>query len=123
QHVLEHGHPTERPRNLEGARYPSLGDRVRGKPVETIAAEPDLAAVGRCEARDHVEERGLARAVRSDEAGDRALAHGERASGERLDAAKALGDPGDGKQRSRHGSSRGPGSYVIRARAGRSVSW
>jgi hypothetical protein len=82
---------------------------VRREPIEAIVAEPDLAAVGRCQARDDVEERRLARAVRSDETGDRALADGQRAPGERLDAAEALGDPGDGEQRSRGGFSRGPG--------------
>jgi hypothetical protein len=82
---------------------------VRGEPIETIVAEPDLAAVGRCEARDDVEERRLAGAVRPDETGDRALADGQRAPGECLDAAEALGDPGDGEQRSRGGFSRGPG--------------
>jgi hypothetical protein len=82
---------------------------VRGKPIEALVAEPDLAAVGRCEARDDVEECRLTGAVRSDETGDRALADGQRAPGERLDAAEALGDPGDGEQRSRGGFSRGPG--------------
>jgi hypothetical protein len=82
---------------------------VRGEPIETIVAEPDLAAVGRRQARDDVEERRLARAIRSDETGDRALADGQRASGERLDTAEALGDPGDGEQRSRGRFSRGPG--------------
>jgi len=83
---------------------------VSGKPVETIDAEPDLAAVGGHEAADHVEERGLARAVRSDETRDRTFADGERAAGERLDAAEALGDAGDGEELSRDRFPRGLGA-------------
>jgi hypothetical protein len=103
-HVLQHRHPSERPRDLERARDSPPRDRVGGEPIEAIVAQTDLAAVGWCEAADHIEERRLARAVRSDETGDRALADGQRASGERLDTAEALGDPGDGEQWSRDGS-------------------
>jgi len=74
---------------------------VGGKPIEAVGAETDLAAVGGHEAADHVEERGLARTVRSDEARDRAFADGERAAGKRLDAAEALGDAGDGEELTR----------------------
>src|SRR5439155_3054889 len=97
----QHGHPSERPRNLERASDATPGDRVRRESVEPIGAETDLAAVGGCEAGDHVEERRLARAVRPDEPGDRTLADGERAAGERFDAAEAFGDAGDGQEWSR----------------------
>jgi hypothetical protein len=83
---------------------------VRGKPVETIGAETDLAAVGGREAADHVEERCLARAVRSDETRDRTFADGERAAGERRDAAEALGDAGNGEELSRDRFPRGLGA-------------
>src|SRR6266850_7010002 len=89
------------------------GDRVRREPVEPIGAEPDLTAVGGDEAADHVEERRLAGAVRSDETRDRALADGERAAGERFDAAEALDDAGDGEELGRGRFPRGPGSYKI----------
>src|SRR5438876_610424 len=80
------------------ARIVSTSDRMRWMPVEPIGAEADLAAVGRREPADHVEERGLAGAVGSDEARDRAFGDGECASGERFDAAEALGDAGDGQK-------------------------
>jgi hypothetical protein len=70
---------------------------VHRKLVETIGAETDLAAVGPREAADHVEKRRLARAVRSDEARDRAFADGQRATGQRFDAAEPLGDADDGE--------------------------
>ena len=98
QHVLQHGHPPERARDLEGAPDTESRDRVRGQAVEPVGAETDLSAIGRREAADHVEERRLARAVRPDEAGDRAFGHAERAAGERLDAAEALGDAGHAEE-------------------------
>src|SRR5439155_18566825 len=73
-------------------------DGVGRQPVETIGAETDLAAVGPREAADHVEERRLARAVRTDETRDRAFGHGKGAAGEGLDAAEPLGDAGCGAQ-------------------------
>jgi len=98
---------------------------VSGKPVETIDAEPDLAAVGGHEAADHVEERRLACAVRSDETRDRAFADGERAAGERLDAPEALGDAGDGEELSRDRFPRGLGVQdgVVSGFANRRVSY
>jgi len=74
---------------------------VRRESVEPIGAETDLAAVGGREAADNVEERRLARAVGADEPRDRAFPDGERAAGERLDAAEALGDAGDGEELTR----------------------
>jgi len=77
---------------------------VRWLPIETVGAETDLAAVARREPADHVEERGLAGAVGSDEARGRAFGDGECASSERFDAAETLGDAGDGQQWRRGGS-------------------
>ena len=112
EHVFQHGHPGQRPRDLERAPDPEPRDGVGRQPVETIGAEADLAAVGPREAADHVEERRLARAVRTDETRDRAFGHGEGAAGEGLDAAEALGDAGDGEQlgRDRSPVARAPGS-------------
>src|SRR5262249_54509325 len=64
----------------------------------TLPAEADLAAVCSRQTADHVEERRLARAVRSDESGDRALPDRQRAAREGQHAAKALGDAGNTEQ-------------------------
>src|SRR5207245_10430603 len=93
--------PPERAGDLEGATDPAAGDGVRRQAVESIGAETDLATVGGREAADHVEERRLARTVRSGEARDRAFADGQRAARERLDAAEPLGDAGDRQEWSR----------------------
>ena len=53
---------------------PQLRDLVRRQPDDALAVEEDVAAVGRVDAGDEVEERRLARAVRADEAHDLAVA-------------------------------------------------
>src|SRR2546422_166203 len=123
EHVFQHGHPSEGTRDLERAPDAAPGDRVRREPVEAIGAEPDLAAVGGHEAADHVEERRLAGAVRSDETRDRAFADGERAAAERFDAAEALGDAGDAEELGRGRFPRGPGSYKISGGSGCGAAW
>jgi hypothetical protein len=63
--------------------------------VETSRAlQPDRAAVLRQVAADHVEDRGLAGAVRADEAEDLVLVQGERHVGDGADAAEPLRQPG-----------------------------
>ena len=52
--------------------------------IEARAVEGERAGVGGVDARQHVEERGLAGAVRADEAVDLALADGEAQVGERV---------------------------------------
>src|SRR5262249_57270133 len=99
-----------RGRGMWSARATPPGDRVGRQPVEAVGAETNLPAVGPREAADHVEERGLARAVRPDEAGDRAFGDGERAAGERLDAAESFGDAGDAEQL---GRDRAPVARII----------
>jgi len=101
ENVFEHGHASEWAWNLERAPDAAPGDRVCREPLDPISVEPDLAAVGRSEPADHIEERGLASAVGTDETRDRALADGERAAGERFDAAEALRDAGDRQEWSR----------------------
>jgi hypothetical protein len=101
EHVFQHGHPSERARDLERASHATPGDRVGRKPIEPIDAEADLTVISGRETADHVEERRFPRAVRADEARDRAFADGERAAGEGFEAAEAFGDVGDGEQWSR----------------------
>ena len=83
--VLQHGEVRKR------AHAPGRCARCRAgrarwgrRPVMGCAEPADLAAVGQQEAVEHVEERGLARAVRPDDAEDLALAHVEAHVGQRL---------------------------------------
>src|SRR5262245_2081676 len=67
-HVLDHGHLAERLELLKGAPDSAPADLVGPEPVDGDAVEEDLPGVGRDKAREHVEERGLARAVGADDA-------------------------------------------------------
>src|SRR3954452_1980268 len=62
-----------------GARapHPELGDPVRREAADVTPCEQDLAGSGLVGPGQHVEERGLAGAVRPDQAHDRALRHHE----------------------------------------------
>ena len=71
----------------------SLG-RMRG---DVAAVEHDAAGVGLVEARDHVEQRGLAGAVGADDRDDAALGDVDRHVLDCGDAAEALGDTRDRK--------------------------
>ena len=95
-----------------GNSRPSWNERPRPSWARRYAAEARHVDRGRCpapstivpasaahESRHHVEERGLARTVRSDHAHDLAGAHRERHVGERDDAAEAPVDPGELEQR------------------------
>ena len=84
---------------------PSARDRVRRQVGDRPAGEGDLAGVGDVEPGDHVDQRGLARAVRSDQADDLALAHVEIDPVERLHAAELLGDAAHAQQRARRPAS------------------
>ena len=104
QHVVEHAHHVQRLRHLERPHEPAARDRVRGQPVDRAAVEPDRAAVGALEARDDVEERRLARAVRADQRRDRAALDDEARAVDRAHAAVALLDAFDLEDR-RHSPS------------------
>ena len=99
QHVVEHRHLREEPDRLKGARDAPRDDRVRPKPDDGRALEDDAPAVRLYEPRDHVEERGLAGAVRADEPDHGASRHDEVDVVERHDAAEALVEPVDLEQR------------------------
>ena len=82
------GHVGEQPGVLEAATEPARG-APRGPSVRDVAAaEHDPAAVGGDEAADQVEQRGLAGAVRTDDADDLALGDGERHVVDGADAAE-----------------------------------
>ncbi len=92
QHVLDDGEPGEDPGELEGPADAGGEHLVRREAGDRVVAEPDLARVGPLVAGDHVEQRGLAGAVRPDQAGDGALLDGDRRAVQRLDAAVGLHD-------------------------------
>src|SRR5580765_7007275 len=95
EHVVEGGQLGEERHLLEGAGD-AVARAVVARQVRHVpAAQEDLAARGRLSARDDVEERALARAVRPDEADELALAHRERHAVERGETAELLADAAD----------------------------
>src|SRR4029453_1172968 len=68
-------------------------DRVGRQAAEPLAFEAHLACVGAQLAGQHVEERGLARAVRADEGADLALRHREVHADDRAYPAERLREP------------------------------
>src|SRR5262249_29532024 len=90
--ILEHAHGAEERQVLERAPDAEGGDPVSRHLEERPVLEQDAAALGAIEPREAVEERGLAGAVRTDEAANLALAYVERHAVERHDAAEAHGE-------------------------------
>src|SRR5439155_14110590 len=88
EHVLEDGHRPEELDVLERAGDALAHDPVRRAAQERLAVEGDFAGVRLVEARDDVERRRLARAVRADEPRYLPLLHLERDAVEGDDAAK-----------------------------------
>jgi hypothetical protein len=68
---------------------------MRGPAGDVLAAEPDAPGVGAERARDQVEERGLARAVRAHDAQELARLEAQADVVDREDAAEALRQPQD----------------------------
>jgi hypothetical protein len=66
--VLAHRHRAEFMRDLEGAQQALVEQLVRRQAGDVLAVHEDLAAGRRQPPGDHVEQRGLARAVRADQA-------------------------------------------------------
>ena len=77
---------------------PQAGDAVGAQAGDVVAVEEDAAGVERLEAGDQVEQRGLAGAVRADDAEDLALVHVEGDVGVGGKAAVALGHALDVEQ-------------------------
>src|SRR6185503_2709664 len=77
-----------RPRDLVGPGHPEPGDGMRRPAGERRAVERDPPAVSRVVPADHVDQRGLARAVRADQPDDFAPAEAEPHTPEGLDAAE-----------------------------------
>jgi hypothetical protein len=96
--VLAHAHGPEQRQVLKGPADAEGGDAVGRRLHQRAALETDRAFAERVEAREAVEERRLAGAVRSDEADDAAAADGEGHLVQRRDAAEADRDVGDLEQ-------------------------
>ena len=76
--VVEHGHAGEQRDVLERARDAECGDLRRARMGDVAAFEGDGAAGRAVEARDHVEQGGLAGAIRTDDRHDLAATDGHR---------------------------------------------
>jgi len=72
-HVLQHGHVLEQAQVLERPSHAFLCDPMGFESHDRLPLEPDVACVGPIEPREAIEDRGLARAVRADEADDGAF--------------------------------------------------
>ena len=68
--VVEHGHARERSHDLEGAADAEPADAIGRQADDERPVDSSLAAVGAQEAVQQIEQRGLAGAVRPDDADD-----------------------------------------------------
>ena len=92
EHVVADAEGAERLEPLERAPDPEARALVRLDVGDVLAVEDDGAAVGRLQPGDHVEQRGLPRAVRTDEAGDLVLGHVDGDGGKCLEATETHRD-------------------------------
>ena len=102
QHVLHHRQCREQREVLERPRDPDPRDAMRGQAEQVVAVELDRAARGLVQATHTVEQRRLARTVRSDERADLTVFDREGKIRERDDAAEHDPDILDRQQRHRH---------------------
>src|SRR5690606_33916921 len=92
QDVVEHAHAAKERDVLEGPRDAQAGDALRFQAVEPVPLEGDGALLRRIKAGDRIDERCLARSVRSHETEDLALANGYRYALERVQSAEPAVD-------------------------------
>ena len=97
--VLGHAEAREGLHELERAGQSQAADGVRRQTDDVAPGEADAALVGPDEARHRREERGLARAVRTDQPEDLALAEAQADARERLKPAVAFRELLDLEQR------------------------
>src|SRR5688572_4720017 len=90
-HVLKNGEIGEEADVLESARNTGRSHMVRLEPGKLASGEAERTGVGGVDAGEDVEERGLARAIRADQAVDLACGNGKRDLVQSLNAAEALG--------------------------------
>jgi hypothetical protein len=99
EHVVEHGHVRAELEILERAGDPQAHHAVRRLAQEVLSLVAHSAGVRLVQARDDVERRGLAGAVRADQSRDLALLHREGDLVECVDPAEAPTDVVDLEQR------------------------
>ncbi len=97
--IVEHRKVGEQRHVLEGAADADFGDPVRRPRQDALAFHQDVARARLVEPAQAIEERGLAGAVRADQAEDLALMHVERHAIQRNDAAEHDADVANRKQR------------------------
>ena len=117
--VLAHGQGEEGPRYLERAIDPGMDQPVRGQPADRAAVETDRAAVRPVKPGNDIDARGLAGAIRSDQAEDLAGSHRKVQAVERAKAAEAFHYTVDGQKRRAVRGHRRPS--VAATRRGRSA--
>ena len=100
--VLVDRQAAEQVGDLERTGEALLADAVRRQALNVAAVEAHGAAVRRVQARDQVEQRGLAGAVRADQGMDLAGADREAGVGDGTDAAEMFRDAVDLQHRSLH---------------------
>src|ERR1043166_6839662 len=100
--ILRDRQAVERPRQLERAREPEDGALMRRHPVDLAAVERHAAAFVVQRAADAIDQRRLARAIRAHQAEALARRDAQIDAVERDEAAEALTDLIDLKERSRH---------------------
>src|SRR5882762_3414362 len=100
--VVEHGERQREPRALKRAGDAGGVDALRRHAGQVLAAELRVAARGPVNAGNDVEQRRLARAVRADEAEDRAAPYLQIERVQRHQAAEAHAEGGTGKKRLAH---------------------
>ncbi len=87
-HVFQRGHAKEHLQVLERARQPARRQHMRRQIGDVLSEQHDLAARRLIKPRDHVEQRGLAGAVRSDDGENLARIDRERHVIDGADAAE-----------------------------------
>ena len=100
--VLEHAQSLERLHDLEGAAHARVAHAVGTQAGDRLAVERYRAGGRRVDAGDHVEDRGLARAVGADQRVDRAGGNGETHVMHGAQATEALADTRELEARAAH---------------------
>src|SRR5207248_1271461 len=91
--VVERAHAPEELDVLERPRHAERRDGVAGQPRDVAPAQDDPTGGGTVRARDDIDRRGFARAVRPDEPADLALVDREVDARERGEAPEGHGEP------------------------------
>ena len=91
ENVLQHRHVRKEPDVLKRSADACAGDLLGLQANQGTILEADLPRIRAVNARQSIEERGLTRAVRSDQRGDHSLFQFKTHTRERLQAAEPLG--------------------------------